>query len=189
MATSKRVYAKRNIPNHCCQYSHPCGEPLLTQASTGDPPTPASRFGSVSCGGHCSFPLGLGAHKILFMSSKTRVSVIPNSGEVLYSNSIGLQDLIPWGFPVPLSDPQAGKPDVGFKMVTTVQELLWYYYSLICGCPPGGYRIWFYCDCTPPNVSLRLLLCLGMWSTFFLVGSSVLLLMAVQQLVAVLVLL
>ena len=120
MATSKRVYAKRNIPNHCCQYSHPCGEPLLTQASTGDPPTPASRFGSVSCGGHCSFPLGLGAHKILFMSSKTRVSVIPNSGEVLYSNSIGLQDLIPWGFPVPLSDPQAGKPDVGFRIFTMV---------------------------------------------------------------------
>ena len=103
--------------------------------------------------------------------------------------SCWLQGQILWGFPVPLSDPQAGKPDVGFKMVTTVQELLWYYYSLICGCPPGGYRIWFYCDCTPPNVSLRLLLCLGMWSTFFLVGSSVLLLMAVQQLVAVLVLL
>ena len=35
-----------------------------------------------------------------------------------------------WGFPVPLPDPQAGKPDVGPRTFTTVEELLWYY-----GCP------------------------------------------------------
>ena len=135
MATCKRVYAKGNIPNHCCQCSHPCHEPLLTHASTGGPPTPASSFGSVSCGVHCSFPSGLGAHKILFMPSKTRVSVTPKSGEVLYSNPTGLQDLISWGFPVTLSDPQAGKPDVGFRTFITVRELLWYYCSLVCESP------------------------------------------------------
>ena len=33
--------------------------------------------------------------------------------------------------------------------------------------PPSSYGIWFYCDSTPPTVSLRLLLCLCMWGIFF----------------------
>ena len=33
--------------------------------------------------------------------------------------------------------------------------------------PPSGYGIWFYCDCIPPTISLRLLLCLWMWGIFF----------------------
>ena len=33
--------------------------------------------------------------------------------------------------------------------------------------PPSGYGIWFYCNCTPPTVSLQLLLCLWMWGIFF----------------------
>ena len=34
----------------CCQRPCPCGEPLSTHASRGDPPTLAGSFGSVSCG-------------------------------------------------------------------------------------------------------------------------------------------
>ena len=33
--------------------------------------------------------------------------------------------------------------------------------------PPSSHGIWFYCDCTPPTISLRLLLCLWMWGIFF----------------------
>ena len=33
--------------------------------------------------------------------------------------------------------------------------------------PPSSYGNWFYCDCTPPAVSLWLLLCLWMWAIFF----------------------
>ena len=33
--------------------------------------------------------------------------------------------------------------------------------------PPSSYGIWFYCDCTPPTISLCLLLCLWMWGIFF----------------------
>ena len=33
---------------------------------------------------------------------------------------------IPWAFPVPLLDPQAGKPDVGLRTFTTAGELLWF---------------------------------------------------------------
>ena len=31
--------------------------------------------------------------------------------------------------------------------------------------PSSSYGIWFYCDCTPPTISLWLLLCLWMWGT------------------------
>ena len=55
------------------------------------------------------------------------------------------------------------------------------------GHPPGGYGIWFYHDCAPPKILLRFRLCFLMWVSF-LVGSSVLLSMVVQRLVAILVL-
>ena len=54
---------------------------------------------------------------------------------------------------------------------------------------PGVSRIWLYLDFTPPIISLWLLLCLWTWSIIFLVGASILLLMVVQQVVAILVLL
>ena len=33
--------------------------------------------------------------------------------------------------------------------------------------PPSGYGFWFYRDCTPPTISLWLLLCLWVWGIFF----------------------
>ena len=33
--------------------------------------------------------------------------------------------------------------------------------------PPSGYGVWFYCDCTPPTISLQFLLCLWMWGICF----------------------
>ena len=53
--------------------------------------------------------------------------------------------------------------------------------------PPSSYGIWFYCDCTPPTVSLWLLLCLWIWG-ISLVSSHVFLSMIVQRLVVILVL-
>ena len=53
---------------------------------------------------------------------------------------------------------------------------------------PAGMGFDFYCDCAPPTNFLRLF-CLWMWGIFFLVGSSILLLMVFQHLVAILVLL
>ena len=38
------------------------------------------------------------------------------------------------------------------------------------GHPRGGCGIRFYCDCTPPGVSLQLLLCLWTWSIFLFDG-------------------
>ena len=114
---------------------------------------------------HCSLPLSLGTCKVLFVPSKTGVSVSPSPVEVLLSNPTGLQSQVPWGFPVPLLGPQAVKPDVGFQTFTAVWERLWYYCSPICG-SPTGYGIWFYRDCAPPTVLLQLLLCLWTWGAF-----------------------
>ena len=56
------------------------------------------------------------------------------------------------------------------------------------GHPPSRFGIWFYCDYAPPTISLKLL-CLWTWGIFFLVDSSILLSLFVQQLVVILVLL
>ena len=138
---------------------HPSGEPLMTHTSTGIPPTSASRFGSVSFGGHCSFPLDLGAHKILFMSSKTGISVSPSPVEVLKSNPAGLQGPVPWGSLF------AGSP--GWETWHGVQNLhnsertsMILLFPSLWVTHPADMGIWFYLDCVPPTVSLGLLLCL-----------------------------
>ena len=56
MVTSNRTYTKGNFQDCCCHCPSPCGEPLLSHASTGDPLTLANRCGSVSCGVTAPFP-------------------------------------------------------------------------------------------------------------------------------------
>ena len=55
----------------------------------------------------------------MFVPSKTGVSVSSILMEVLKLNPAGLQGQIPWEFLVPLSDPQAGNPDVGLRASTS----------------------------------------------------------------------
>ena len=43
---SKRTYTKGRLPGAAASTPHPRGEPLLTHASTGDPPTLQGRSGS-----------------------------------------------------------------------------------------------------------------------------------------------
>ena len=97
------------------------------------------------------------------------------------------QDQIPWRFPVPLSDAQAGKPDVGFRTFTAGQELLWYYCSLACESHLASMEFDFVMivPLLPFTRAFSLSLDVGY---LFLVGSSILLSMVVQQLVAILVL-
>ena len=128
------------FPECCCQCPCPCGEPLLTHTSTGDPPTPAGSFGSVFCGVTAPF-LSFGGHKVLFMPSKIGVSLSPSPMEVLLSNPTGLQGQIPWGFLVPLLDPQAGKPDIGFRTFITVEHFFGIIVIQFVGHPLGGYGI------------------------------------------------
>ena len=76
--------------------------------------------------------------QVLFVPYKSGVSVSLSPLKVLQSNPTGLQSQIPWGFPVPLPDPQAQEPDVGPRIFTKVQELLWHYFLQFLGHSPGG---------------------------------------------------
>ena len=59
-------------------------------------------------------------------------NLFPNPVEVLKSNLTGLQSQIPWGFSVPLLDPQVWESIVDHRTFATVQELLWYNCSPVC---------------------------------------------------------
>ena len=85
--------------------------------------------------GHCSFPLGPGAHKILCVPSRSGVSVSPSPVEILQSNPAGLQSQILWGFPVLLPDHQSGKPDLGLRNFTPVGEHLSFNHYPVWGSP------------------------------------------------------
>ena len=62
---------------HCyTQCPQSCSRPPPTHASAGDSWTLTGKSGSVSWGGHCSFLLGPGVHKVLFVPSK---SLFPQS--------------------------------------------------------------------------------------------------------------
>ena len=80
--------------------------------------------------GHCSFLLGPGAHKVLFVPSKSLfpqscVSSVIKSHWPPKSNSLGVL--------VPLPDPQVGKSVVRLRTFVTVGEFLWDHCSAICG--------------------------------------------------------
>ena len=67
----------------CCrQCPHPHAEPCDPRLH-GRPSNTSRWFWFRVLWGHCSFPLGLGAYNILFVPSKTGVSVAPSPVEVL----------------------------------------------------------------------------------------------------------
>ena len=85
--------------------------------------------------------------------------------------------------PVPLPYPRTGKPDVRFRTLTVVQELLWYY-SPVCESPT--WQVWDFIMIVPLLQSLCIFVFVFGHGLSFLVGFSILLLMVVQQLVAIL---
>ena len=79
MANSKRIYTKEDIPRKLLPVPTSLSEPLLTHASTEGSPTLAGSFRSVFYG----VTMDLGAPQILFVPSKTGVSVSPSPVEEL----------------------------------------------------------------------------------------------------------
>ena len=61
------------------------------------------------------FPLGPGAHKTLWASSKSGISVNPSPVEFLQSSPAGLQSQMLWGLLLLKPDPQTGEPDFGLR--------------------------------------------------------------------------
>ena len=159
MVTSKRVYAKGQLP------VPPCGDPLPTHFSTGGPPILADSFGSVSCGATAS----------LWVLVCTKFCLCPPKLESLYPlvlwksyNQISLA--LKARFPGD-SQPLCQIPRLGsLKLSSEPWQQCGSSFGIVLlsvGRPPGRYRIWFYCNCVPPTFSLWLLLCLWMWVSFF----------------------
>ena len=80
--------------------------------------------------GHCTFLLAPSAHRFGLFPPRI---CFPSPVEVLWSNPTGLQSQIPWGFSVPLLDPQVGNSVVNPRTFLTVQEFLWWTCSAVFG--------------------------------------------------------
>ena len=165
MVTSKRVYAKGDLPSLLLPVPCPCGKLRLTHTSTGYTPTLVG----------ISFQCPEGS---LVLSSETWCmqdfvcalqdwSLIP---PVLWKSN----NQIPLGFKVRFpgdSQSLCQTPRLGSLTWGSEPSQQWKnFFGIIVfqfvGHPPGGYRIWFYCDCVPPTILLRLL-CLWKWGNLF----------------------
>ena len=122
------------MPREIFQCPCPCGDPLQTHASTGGPPTLAGSFGSVSY--RVTVPLlrVLVHAKFCLCPPRLEFLLPPVFWKSYNQIPLALSAIFP-KLQVPPLDPQAGKPDVQLRMFTTMQELLWYYYSPVCGSP------------------------------------------------------
>ena len=158
---------KGTSPDSCCQYPSPSSEPLLNHASTGDPPTLAGSFGSISCGATAPF---------LWVFVHTGFCLCPSSLESLFSPVLWKScNQILLGFKVRFpgdSQSLCWIPRLGSLMWGSEPSQQWenfFGFTVLqfVGHPPSRYGIWFYCDFIPPTISLWLLLCLWMRGIFF----------------------
>ena len=69
-ATFQRICPNIYLPGLLLPVPCPCGRPLPMHASAGDPQILTGRSDSSLLWGHCSFPLGPGAHIVLFVPYK-----------------------------------------------------------------------------------------------------------------------
>lgn len=79
-----------------------------------------------------AFALGLSAHKNLFSSSKSGMSIFSSLVVLLWSRLDGLQSQMLWQL-LPMPNCQARKPDINLRTLTLMGELLQYNYSPLCG--------------------------------------------------------
>ena len=152
--------------NLCCQCPCPHSEPQPLPTSAGDTPILAGRSGSVSYGVTSPSP---------WVLMCTLLCVCPPRGESLFPlvllkscNQI-LPAFIVWFSGIFSS--RCRIPWLGSLTWSSEPSLQWVDF---CGITvlqfvshlPSSYGIWFYCECTPPTISLQLLLFLWMWVIF-----------------------
>ena len=155
------------FPDGCHQSPHPCGGPLLTHTPTGDPPTLAGSFGSVSCGITAPF---------LWVLVHTRFCLCPPRQESLFPPTLWkYYNQIPLAFKVGFPEDSQSLcqvPRLGSLMSGSKHSQKWENFFGTIGLqfvspPPSGCGIWFYCDCASPTISVQLLLCRWTWGIFF----------------------
>ena len=133
-------------------------------------PSNTSRFGFLW--GHCSFPWVLAC---------TLFCVCPPSVESLFPPVLLKScNQIPLAFKVWFSrnssshcqTPRLGSLTCGSEPSLQLLDFCGISVLQFVSHSPVSYWIWFYCDSAPPTVSLRLLLCLCMWVSFWWVPVS-----------------
>ena len=168
----------------CCQCHCPCGEPLPTLTSTGDPPTLVGSFGSVSCEVTTPF-LWVLAYTRFHLCTPRLESLLPrvlwkSYNQILLTFKVRVHG----DFQALCQIPRLGSLMWGSEP----SQLLWYYCSPVCGPPTQWVRglilLWL---CPSYHLAAASSLSLDV-GYLFLVGSSIFLLMVIQQLVAILVL-
>ena len=161
----KGFMQKQTFSYSCCQLPRPCIEPLLTHTSTGDPPTLAGSFGSTSCGVTDPFLGVLVQERFCLYLPRLESLFLPVLWKSCNRILLAFKVRFPRDFQslcqVPrlwsltwCSEPLQQRENCGSIFLQCV------------GHPPSGYGIWFYRDCSPPTVLLRLLLCLWMSGIF-----------------------
>ena len=141
-ATSKRIYANMHLPGlwrpeflslqQAKSNLHLCRRPSNTHRQVW----------LSFLWNHCSFPLGPGEHKVLFVPSKSLCFPQSCGSSVIKSRYPSKSDSL--GIPSPFAKSPGWEVSyVGLRTFPTVQELPWYYCSPVCGLPPSEYEIWF----------------------------------------------
>ena len=81
-----------------------------------------------------------GACKMLLVSSKNEVCFPQFRGNPVIK-SCWLSKSVSWGLLISLPDPKVGKLKMGLRIFMKVGELLWYYWSPVCGSPT--LQVWY----------------------------------------------
>ena len=157
MVISKRTYTKGHLTGLLLSVPSSLWHPLMTHTSTGDPPTLAGRYGSVSSGGtgpfcwvlvHTSFVCALEEWSLWFpqsCGSPVIKSCWPSGSGFL-------------GIPSPFPGSSGWKAwcgaqnlhNCGRTSLVSLFSSLWVIHS------QPGYGIWFYHDCTPAMIAISL---------------------------------
>jgi len=152
MVTSKWAYAKWDLPGLLLPVPPSSGAPA-DPPSAGDPPVLASSFVCVSCGVAAPF-----LWVLVHIPGLESVSCSPMEG--LQSNPTGLQGQSPVDSQSLCQISRLGSLTWGPNLHNSVRNL----FGIIVLQQVGG---WFYHECTPPAISMQLLLCLWTWGIFF----------------------
>ena len=150
LAVSKRTYASIRLPGlllpvplSLCQAS---AHPHLCRRSSDTP-----RWVWLSLlWGHCSFPLGSGAHTVLFVPSKSLCFPQSCGSSVIISCCPSKSDSL--GIPSPLPDPQVGKWCGAWNLCNSVRTCLVSLFSTVWGTHLAG--VGFDCNVIVPLLLL-----------------------------------
>ena len=167
MADSGRAHANGYFPELLLPVSLSSRSlSLLPPASAGDPPTLTGRSVSVSYGVTAPFPWVL-VHTLLCVCPASMESLLP---PVLLKSC----NQIPLAFKVQFSGDSCSHcqtPSLGSLMWGSEPSLQWVDFCgiIVLQLDSPTQRLWdlIFHDCTPPTISLQLLLCLWMWGIFF----------------------